>query len=75
METTGDVDIDNWKPRHVFETLCRSHPIVSDVIDDDSVLSEMLTLPISRRRPFSVIWENAQRGTLYILKQTLYILK
>ena len=35
-----------------FETLCRIHPVVNDVIDDDSVSPVMFTLPISRRRPF-----------------------
>ena len=43
----------------VFETLCRSHPVVSDVFVDDSVLPVMFTLPIPRRRPFFAIWEIA----------------
>ena len=59
----------------VFETLCRSHPVVNDVFVDDSVLPVMFTLPISRRRPFFCDLGNRLRGTLYILKQTLYILK
>ena len=59
METTGDVTLTIGNQVVVFETLCRIHPVVNDVIDDDSVLPVMFTLPISRRRPFFAIWEIA----------------